>query len=308
MDTDKHDSQILLIWERFNGRHVLRYWFGYAGLPIHFPLGVTAHLYWHWVKSAFPKVFAAYRENYHPFWGDHQSRGGPREICSVCFIHLLESTGYGKVHLQHAVSHRDILCCLDMAQSNTMDANLPSVCSCWSIHHLSVTALLWVIWQKLHHASVWYIYLFPLRAEAISHDALHRYVFYLQPSLYGKKRHPPRIFCQTEENVRQPVAQGTRWADGLNCSEYNTGPLLEKKNIELDWSPPWRHVPKLLGFEKRIPSRCSVHCFTRAVGVIQATFIMSRLWVSPCDVSENRLHGANPIDLRNQLIHFCNSN
>ncbi|XP_063144013.1 very-long-chain (3R)-3-hydroxyacyl-CoA dehydratase 4 isoform X3 [Rattus norvegicus] len=35
-----------------------------------------------------------------------------------------------QVHLQHAVSHRDILCCLDMAQSNTMDANLPSVCSC----------------------------------------------------------------------------------------------------------------------------------------------------------------------------------
>lgn len=39
----------------------------------------------------------AHRESGHPFWGDHQSRGGPREICSMCFIHLLESTGHGKV-------------------------------------------------------------------------------------------------------------------------------------------------------------------------------------------------------------------
>lgn len=202
MDTGKYDSQILLIWERFHGRHVLRYWVSYAGLPIHFPFGASAHLHWHWVESAFPTVFAAHRESDHSLWGDHQSRGGPREMCSVCFIHPLESTGYGKVHLQHAVSHRDILCCLDMAQSNTLDANLPSVCSCRSIHHLSVTALLWVIWYKLHHASVQPIHLFPLCAEAVPHDALHRYVFHLQPSLYRKKRHPPSFFCQTEERVR----------------------------------------------------------------------------------------------------------
>lgn len=254
MDTGKYDSQILLIWERFNGRHVLRYWVSDAGLPIHFTFGATAHLYWHWVKSAFPEVSAAYRESGHPFWGDHQSRGGPREIHSVCFIHLLESTGYGKVHLQYAVSHRDILCCLDMAQSNTVDANLPSVCSCRSVHHLSVPALFWVIWHKLHHASVWHIHLFPLCAEAVSHDALHRYVFHLQPSLYRKKGHPSSFFCQTEEHVRQSVTQERRWTGGLSCSKYNTGPLLEKKNIELDKILPWRRVPKLLCFKNKSPT------------------------------------------------------
>lgn len=308
MDTGKYDSQILLIWERFNGRHVLRYRVGYAGLPIHFPLGVTAHLYWHWVKPAFPKVFAAYRKSYHPFWGDHQSRGGPREICSVCFIHLLESTGYGKVHLQYAVSHRDILCCLDMAQSNTMDANLPSVCSCRSIHHLSVTALLWVIWHKLHHASVCCIHLFPLRAEAVSHGALHRYVFHLQPSLYGKKRHPPSFFCQTEENVRQPVAQGTRWAGGLSCNKHNTGPLLEKKNRELDWSLPWHRVLKLPGFKEKSPTGAAYI----ALPGLWALYKLHLLWVNsecfPVRLMRNRVNGINSIDLRNQMINFCSSN
>lgn len=34
-----------------------------------------------------------------------------------------------QVHLQHVVSHWNILCCLDMVQSNTVDANLSFVCS-----------------------------------------------------------------------------------------------------------------------------------------------------------------------------------
>lgn len=43
-----------------------------------------------------------------------------------------------------------------------------------SVYHLSVTALFRIIWRQLHRAAVGHIYLFPLRAQAVSPGALHR--------------------------------------------------------------------------------------------------------------------------------------
>ncbi|KAK7820334.1 hypothetical protein U0070_007540 [Myodes glareolus] len=60
-----------------------------------------------------------------------------------------------QVHMQHAVSHRNILRYLDMAQSNAVDANLPTVCSCRRLIYANISqsysrfVLTFTIYQSL---------------------------------------------------------------------------------------------------------------------------------------------------------------
>lgn len=209
---------------------------GHAGLPIHFPPGAAAHCCGQWVESSGSKVFAAHRESDHPLWGDHQSRGSPREVRSVCFIHLLESTGHG--------------------------------------------------------------------------------MYFTYSHLYTERKDVLRVFSVKQKKMWAailPVAQERRWAGGLSCSKYSTGHLLEN---ELRRTNIYSK-----NYCKRHVILFCIYCALRANPQEAAYPASPGLWASyklplycvksecfPVELMRNWFSGVHSIDLRNQLINFCNHN
>lgn len=145
------------------------------------------------------------------------------------------------------------------------------------------------------------------------HFLLHRRnVFHLQPSLHRKKRCPQSLLCQTEENVRLRSCPSHKTEDGLWVTLQQIQPWacarereLRTRQKSITWIPA--------GTTYSVPPR---PCLMNTSSIGTAHLAAPGLWTSHsvrskcfCEkLMRNRFSGVSSIDLRNQLINFCNHN